>query len=365
MRKVYVLLLTVLFLACGREEESGDKKTTVTVEKVVREKVSIEDRYPASLVALREVELRADVTGYVTKIPVEDGQRVSKGQLLYEIDKSRYQAQLNQSSSRLRIAESNLKQAERDLSRYNKLREGNAIAGQVYDDALTSLENAQQEMVSAQAEVEDAETNLRYADIIAPFDGTIGFSSVRLGALVNPGQTLLNVISENDPMGVDFYAEERNLRYFLDQRENREEVLADSIFSINLPDGSSYPYPGVIENIDRAIDRRTGTLLIRLRFPNPDLVLKPGLSATLVVKSKDEETRLTIPQKALIERLGETYVYYVEDGKAKRANVTLGRRVRDKIIIQEGVDEGMELIIGGLQKVSEGDQINIKNNGEA
>lgn len=348
-------------VSCGREKEGEAPSVMVTVETVQKEQVHIEDRYPATTVALQEIELRADVSGYITNIHFEDGQRVKKGQLLYEIDKSRHQAQVDQSQSRMRIAKANLERFQRDVDRYEMLKEGNAIAGQIYDNALTDLSNAEQEMIAAQAAMDDAMTNLRYSDILAPFDGTIGFSVVRLGALVNPGQTLLNIISVDDPMGVDFYVPGKELQRFQEFSKDAEKVIQDSIFTIHLPDGSPYPFAGKIENIDRAIDRSTGTLMIRLLFPNPDLILKPGLSTTLVIKTAPEEASLTIPQKAKIERMGETYAYVVQEDLATEKRIKLGRRVKDRVIVEEGLEEGQQIVISGIQKIADGDKVQIKN----
>ncbi|MEX0882020.1 MAG: efflux RND transporter periplasmic adaptor subunit, partial [Cyclobacteriaceae bacterium] len=250
----------------------------------------------------------------------------------------------------------------RDLERYQKLREGNAIAGQVYDNALTDLRNAESELLAAQAQVDNDLTNLRYASIRSPFSGTIGFSSVRLGALVNQGQTLLNVISSNDPIGVDFFAGEKNLQKFQTMMENKNEIMSDSTFMIRMPDGHLHPYPGSLENMDRAIDRETGTIQIRLNFPNPDHVLKPGLSTNINIKANNGERVLTIPQKATMERMGETSVFVKEGETAHEKIIELGRKFKDRIIVIKGLNEGQEIIISGTQKLKDGDKITTQNN---
>lgn len=351
----------LVFLACGEDKITENQPTTVTVGKVLTEMVSLQQRYPASMVALKEVELRADVVGYITHIHVEDGARVRQGQVLYEIDRSRYQAQLDQAQSQLEIAKANQTRSERDIVRYEKLREGNAIAGKIYDDALTDIVSRQQELLSAQAAVSNAKTDLGYATIRAPFDGTVGFSSVRLGALVTPGQTLLNVISADDPMGMDFFADEKSLLEFMEIIKQPEEVLADSVFSLLLPNQELYPYPGTIETIDRAIDRGTGTVQIRLKFPNRDFSLKPGLNATLLYKRTLPGPQITVPQAALVERLGEVYVYIAESGEAKKITVKTGTKTKDRVVILEGLEPGKEVILGGVQKIADGDKIQIKN----
>jgi membrane fusion protein, multidrug efflux system len=361
IKKTLIGISMLIFLSCGEDKVTENQPTTVTVGDATLEMVTLEHRYPASVVALKEVELRADVVGYITQIHVADGQRVRQGQVMYEIDRSRYQAQLDQARSQLEIAKANQSRSERDIARYERLREGNAIAGKIYDDALTEMVSRQQEFLSAQAAVSNAETDLGYATIRAPFEGTVGFSSVRLGALVTPGQTLLNVISADDPMGLDFFADEKSLPEFMNLTGDTKALLADSTFSLLLPNQQRYPYLGTIETIDRAIDRGTGTIQIRLKFPNPDFSLKPGLNATLLYKRTLPNPQITVPQKALVERLGEVYVYIADNGTAKQITVETGSRTKDRIVIHKGLQPGQKVILGGVQKITDGDEIEIKN----
>jgi len=360
IKKITLGISMLVFLACAEDKVIEDQPTTVTVDEAISEMVSLQQRYPASMVALKEVELRADVVGYITQVQVADGERVHHGKVLYEIDRSRYQAQLVQAESQLEIARANQARSERDITRYEKLREGNAIAEKIYDDALTEMVGRQQELLSAQAAVSNAKTDLGYATISAPFAGTVGFSSVRLGTLVTPGQTLLNVISTDDPMGMDFFADEKSLIDFMKLVENPQELQLDSVFSLILPDQRRYPFPGSIETIDRAIDRGTGTIQIRLKFPNPDFALKPGLNATLIYTRTLTDPQITVPQKALVERLGEVYVYVADNGEAKQVTVKTGSKTQDRIVIQEGLQAGQQVIISGVQKIADGDKIQIK-----
>ncbi|WP_209330814.1 efflux RND transporter periplasmic adaptor subunit [Lunatimonas salinarum] len=359
--KIPAIFLCLLgIVSCTQETVRENPLTTVTVDLVKLESVTNEQTYPGTVVALKEVELRADVAGYVIDIPVKDGQQVRKGQVLYRIDQTRYTASLDQASSRLRIAQANHQRIQRDVSRYERLREGNAVAAQIYDDALTLLNNAEQELISAKAEVESAQVNLDYATIRAPFDGTIGFSSVRLGALVNPGQTALNVISSNDPIGLDFFADERSLPLFLEMQKNEELTMRDSVFRLTMANGNEYPLPGKIEIIDRAVDPGTGTIQIRLSFPNPDGTLKPGMSNRLTVHIPVAGQKLTVPNSALVERLGETYVFVAEEGEARQQRVQTGIKSNGRIVVEDGLSEGQQVVVAGIQRLSEGDPIQIK-----
>jgi len=356
------LVMVICFLFSCAEEEEEEQPIRVTTVAVTMEEVRFTRQYPASVVAMEEIDLRADVVGYVTGIHVKEGQKVKRGQLMYTIDQTRYEARREQAASALAIAEANFERIRRDVQRYETLMAENAIAVQIYDDARTNLQTAEQEVRAARSNLENALIDLRYASIHAPMDGTVGFSQVRQGSLVRPGETLLNTISKDDPIGVDFYPEERYLRKFV-QLEQSPSTERDSVFILRLPDGDMYPYAGKIEILDRAVDRNTGTIQIRLRFANPENILRPGLSANLIVKDEEPQQVLTVPQAAVIEQMGEFSVFVVENNKARQVKITTGRNVRDRTVVLEGLEEGQEIIVKGVQRVNDGEPVNAEKTG--
>jgi membrane fusion protein, multidrug efflux system len=353
----FMVLIMLCFIFSCAEEEEEEQPLRVTTVAVASEDVRFTQQYPATVVALEEIDLRADVVGYVTGIHVKEGQKVKRGQLMYTIDQTRYEARREQAASSLAIAEANYERIRRDVERYEKLMAEDAIAVQIYDDAMTNLRTAEQEVRAAQSNLDNALIDLQYASIHAPMDGTVGFSQVRQGSLVSPGETLLNTISKDDPIGVDFYPEERYLRKFV-QLEQSPTAERDSVFLLRLPDGEMYRYAGQIEILDRAVDRNTGTIQIRLRFSNPDNILRPGLSANLIVKDEEPLEVLTVPQAAVIEQMGEFSVFLVEDKRARQVKITTGRNVRDRTVVLEGLREGQEIIVKGVHRVNDGDPVN-------
>jgi membrane fusion protein, multidrug efflux system len=353
----FMVLIMLCFIFSCAEEEEEEQPIRVTTVAVASEDVRFTQQYPATVVALEEIDLRADVVGYVTGIHVKEGQKVKRGQLMYTIDQTRYEARREQAASSLAIAEANYERIRRDVERYEKLMAEDAIAVQIYDDAMTNLRTAEQEVRAAQSNLDNALIDLQYASIHAPMDGTVGFSQVRQGSLVSPGETLLNTISKDDPIGVDFYPEERYLRKFV-QLEQSPTAERDSVFLLRLPDGEMYRYAGQIEILDRAVDRNTGTIQIRLRFSNPDNILRPGLSANLIVKDEEPLEVLTVPQAAVIEQMGEFSVFLVEDNRARQVKITTGRNVRDRTVVLEGLREGQEIIVKGVHRVNDGDPVN-------
>src|SRR5690606_40339663 len=251
--------------------------TPVTIEVVTEEIVAGMDAYPGSVVPLNETDLRAEVSGYITAIFVADGASVSKGQKLYEIDRTRYEAAAQQAKAALAIAEANFDRIKRDVGRYRKLAEQDAIARQTLDYAETDLNNAEAQVASAKAALVTATTNLNRSTIVAPFSGTLGISQVRAGALVTAGSTLLNTISSTSPIAVDFAVNQRNIQQFVDLQK-QGNVEKDSVITLTFAGGTIYPQPGKITVIDRAVDANTGTITVRATFANPDGLLRAGMN---------------------------------------------------------------------------------------
>jgi membrane fusion protein (multidrug efflux system) len=303
------------------------------------------------------VEVRAMASGYVTGLYFEDGQRVRKGQRLYQIDQQQIQASVDQATANLRVAEANERLAQKDAERYQELDKNEAIAKQVLDNSLARLETAKLQVQAAQASVQQSRSGLKYTSVSAPISGIIGISQVQLGALVMTNQTLLNTLSTDDPMAVDFGVDQKEIVRFtklLAQNKNPR----DSTFQLTMPDGSRYPLDGKIELLDRAVDAQTGTIKTRLVFPNPNGMLKAGMTVNVRVKTDGSSTNsLLIPKKALVEQMGEYFVYVVQGDSVIQQKVQTGTTIRDQIVIREGLNEGAEIVTEGIQKLKNGSKV--------
>jgi len=360
----FLLLVTLLITGCKKKEaaDPAGNGIPVNVAEVKEEKVSFYASYPGSVVALSEVELRSEVSGFITGIYFKEGSFVKKGQKLYEIDRSKYIASYNQAKANVDIATANEEKARRNADRYTKLSEQDAIARQRLEDAMTDLQNAGLELVSAKAGLARAQTDLNYSLITAPFDGTIGISQVKMGSLVSPGQTLLNTISTDNPMGVDFVINEKELGNFQElSRTNRPKN--DSTFRISLPDKSLYREKGSIQVIDRAIDPQTGTIRIRLVFPNPDQRLRAGMSCIIHVLNTSDHEQLVIPARTLLEQMSEYFVFVVDSQKVKQTKVSIGAQFEDRVVVTAGLQKGQLIVTDGIQKLRNGAKVNVSQSG--
>jgi membrane fusion protein (multidrug efflux system) len=346
--------------SCGQKEDEKaagpPPATPVTLVAARTTDAVYYDEYPATVVALNNVELRSQVAGFITQIYFKDGDVVQKGKPLYEIDRRKYQAAYQQALAGLRSAQAVVQNAQVNLDRYQRLAQQDAIAKQIVDNAATSYSTAQAQVAQAQANVALARTDLDYSVINAPFTGRIGISQVRLGAQVSPGTTLLNTISAEDPMGVDFVIPDTDLSRFADLQ--RQGGRQDSTFRLVLPDGTRYGRPGKMLAIDRGVDQQTATVQIRVQFPNPKRELKDGMSTVLNVLNRQSGRRLVVPFKAVVEQMGENFVFIAGDSsKAVQRKVQLGPRLRDQIVIMNGIQDGDKVVTEGLNRLRDGGQI--------
>ncbi|MGD0340475.1 MAG: efflux RND transporter periplasmic adaptor subunit [Bacteroidales bacterium] len=337
--------------------KSEDNAIPVTVTEIKSGQAVFYNTYPANIVALKEVELRGQVGGYITGIYFTEGKTVHSGEKLYEIDRRKYQAAYEVAQSNVKIAEANLEKVKLDADRYTDLARQDAIAKQLFDHAMTDLNNAKQQVDAANSELIKAKTDFEYSLIKAPFNGTIGFSNVKPGALITPGQTLLNTISADDSLGVDFEVNENELRRFQNM-ENSLITKNDSTFRITLSDNSIYPYFGKISVIDRAVDPQTSSIRIRIIIPNKEKILKPGMSCKVKVLNATGK-QILIPLKAVMEQLGEYFVFTVHENKVAQVRVTLGARVTSNVIVLKGLNEGETIAVDGIQKLHDGSLIKI------
>jgi membrane fusion protein, multidrug efflux system len=355
-----VLIIIGISTSCkySGKDPHGRDPIQVNVYEVKKEKLMFYDSYPGTVIALNQVELRGQVSGYITRIFFNEGQWVKKGQKLYEIDRSTYEASYQQVKVNYEIANDNLLKAEQDAERYKELSDKDAIAKQRLDYALTDLQNAKLQVESAKAEMLKAQNNLDYSLIVAPFDGIIGISQVKVGNLITPGQTLLNTISSDSPMGVDFEIDEKELGRYV-TLEKTILTSKDSTFKILLPDNSIYPYKGSLSVIDRAVDPQTGTITVRIIFPNPKGTLRTGMSCRVEVMNENVGMQAVIPFKSVTEQMGEYFVYLADSSVARQARIKLGPRIDERVIVLSGLHAGNKIVVEGIQQLHEGMPIQI------
>ena len=387
-----IAFCSLMLCSCGEKKKEAPNPATmatpVNLYQVVPEKAVYYDRFPGTVVATMQVDIHAEVEGYVTAIFFKEGDHVKKGQKLYAIDDSKYRASYSQAQAGVTEALSNQDQAQKDADRYNYLNAHDAVAKQTVDHAMTTLSNAKNEVSSARQGLIKAQTDLNYSIIRAPFDGTIGISQVRLGTTVSAGQTLLNTISSDDPMAVDFVINE-NMIPRVARLKQQKPNPADSIFTLMLPGSVHYEQPGSIYTMDRGVNPLTGTITVRLIFPNPINILRTGMSCDVRIKSEDTAQQILIPSRAIVEQMGEYFVFIAKDtlipvadtakhkkdkaGEDKQQGpqlhalqrkVQLGPTIADKVIVRTGLQSGDSVIVDGVQRLRDGGLVTTANGGQ-
>lgn len=350
----------IFFLAsCGGPDKKAAMvmpPTSVNVATATEGSAIYYDKFPASVVSLSQVELRAQVSGYITGIFFKEGEVVQKGKPLYEIDRRKYEAAYRQAEASVMSAKANFNKAQKDADRYHRLSEQDAVARQTLDNAEAALETNRSQVAAAEAQLLAARTDLDYSYIKAPFTGRIGISQVKLGAQVSPGTTLLNTMSSENPIAVDFVVSETDIARF-SALQGKTINPEDSTFRLQLPDGTAYNERGKIIVIDRGVDNQTATIKVRIEFSNPKDVLKDGMSAVLRVLNTQSGDHVIIPYKAVIEQMGEFFVFVSKDTVAEQRKIHLGPRLRDQIVVLDGVNAGEKVITEGFQRLRDGGKI--------
>ncbi|MDO9372949.1 MAG: efflux RND transporter periplasmic adaptor subunit [Bacteroidota bacterium] len=350
------LLAMVVFASCKDKAPAGPPTpppAQVTLQEVSLTDAVYYDEYPATVTALNQVELRPQVSGFITGIHFKDGARVRKGQLLYSIDAQLYSANYQQAVANLNIQQANLSKAEKDANRFHELDKNDAVAKQLVDNADAALEVARKQVDASRANIQAVQTSVRYTRVSAPFDGLIGISSVKPGAAVTAGQTILNTVSSDRELAVDFSISQKEIYRFTNFMSD-QPIQSDSTFTLAFGN-DVYPYAGKLALLDRAVDPQTGTIKARLIFPNTKNLLVSGMNATVRVKNKASKASVMIPYKAITEQLGEFFVYVPGDSsKVSQRKVILGKQVGTNVIITDGLEQGEKVVVQGVQNLREG-----------
>ena len=271
------------------------------------------------------IVVRPEIAGRVAKIHFTEGQRVKTGAVLFSLDSSVQRAAL-------REAQATMENARRTSTRSEELARGDLIS-------RSELENAQAQLSVAEARVSSARAQLQKTSLVAPFDGVVGLREVSVGAYVNFGQALVNLV-RLDPMEVDFSLPESDLGL----------VKAGQPITVTVDALRGETFKGEVTAIDPMMDINSRSAKLRAQIDNDDYKLRPGLFARIVLGTGSNETALLVPEQALLQQ-GETrFVYIIVDGKAKRAEVKTGQRVPGKLEIVSGLKAGDQVITAGQGK---------------
>lgn len=351
-------LLLLLLAGCSPRSAIGPTPPTVEVTPATRGNVPIYQEWIGTLDGAINAQIRAQVSGYLVAQDYQDGERVRKGELLFEIDPRPFQAALDQAQGVLAQAEARMAKTELDVTRYAPLVKNRAISQEEYDDAVQANIETKAAVISARALVEQARLNLEFTRIASPIDGMPDIPKAQLGDLVGPASGELTTVSKTDPIKAYFSVSEQSYvnftRLFATDRD-RSEQLKNLEAKLILPDGSLYSKEGSILAIDRSVGETTGAIRVEAAFPNPNGSLRPGMFARVRVKTDYKRDAVLVPVRAVSELQGTYQIAWVDsDNKAHVQPVHIGERMGDLCIINDGIDSGQRVIVEGIQFVRDG-----------
>jgi membrane fusion protein (multidrug efflux system) len=305
--------------------------------------------------AVDTVEVRARVEGFLDKVLFREGQVVKTGDLLYQIEKIQFQAQVDQAKANLTAAEATTVNAQLQYSRNAELVKHSFSTQSLVDQQKADLDSARAKVMQMRAALTQAEVNLGYTDIRSPIDGRIGRTTYTVGNLVNPASGILATIVSQDPIYVLFPVSVRDLEAIRAARHESNGNLAKIEIRIRLSTGQDYPEHGVWNLTDPQVDQQTDTVIMRGLIPNSRGELIDGQFVTAVIRERREEPRLVIPQAALqVDQSG--YYTLVVDSRhmVEQRRVQTGPDLDTDVVITAGLHEGEKVITEGVQKVRPG-----------
>lgn len=335
------------------------------VATVTQADVPIIHEWIGVLDGLVNAQIRAQVTGYLLTQNYREGDPIKKGDLLFEIDPRPFQAASDQAKGLLAQAEARLGKTELDVKRYAPLVKDKAISQEEYDDAVQANLEAKAAVVSAKAQVEQAQLNLEFTKITSPIDGIASIARAQIGDLVGPATGELTTVSTVDPIKVYYNVTEQAYINFARQfntENDRYGRLRQLEIDLVLTDGTVYPLKGQIYAADRQIGLTTGALRVEALFPNPGNSLRPGEFARVRVKLDLKHDTLLVPQRCVSELQGNYQVSVVEpDNKIHIQPVRVGDRTGNQWVIEDGLHPGDRVVVEGTQKIREGVTVTTTN----
>jgi len=369
------VFLTVLWGGCqSRQQErssSAPPPPQVATVTVKPRSIMLTTELPGRTTAHRTAEIRPQVNGLIKKRLFIEGADVKAGDMLYQIDSASFQAALSNAEAAMVRSEANLPAIRSRVSRYDELRAEKAISQQDYDDATAQLKQAEADVQYWKAAVETARINLAYTRITAPISGRIGRSNVTEGAIVTAYQPMaLATIQQLDPIYVDVPQSTTDLlRIRRSRTAEGIDPQTDALRTVDLflEDGSAYSHAGELQFQDVTVDTSTGSVILRLVFPNPDHFLLPGMFVRAILKEGVKTDAILIPQQAVSRDTKGNPVALVVDGDdhVQQRMLTLDRAIDDQWLVSSGLDIGDRVVVEGLQKVRPGMAVRVLANPSA
>lgn len=359
---LYILpVISAIFLSSCKEEQQSAAPQAMPVQavKIESKPVELSFEYPARARGYKETEVRSRVGGILLKRNYIEGTKVNEGDILFLIDPEPYKAALHQAQGQLAQFEAQLKAAETQWERINKLYKERVVSEKSRDDALASMDSLKANVETAKAEVDSAQLNLDYTTVTAPISGITSLESLSEGSLVVANSSTLTSITQFDPIYIMFSFSDTELfklKTMVEQEIMKQPAKGEGGAEIKFPDGSIYEHKGAVNFINPTIDEKTGTVMLRAVFPNPDNKIMPQQFVRLILNGLNIPDAVTLPKEAVMQGAEGTFVYTVtEEGKVAATPVETGFTANNgEWIIEKGLKTGDIVITDSLLKIKIG-----------
>ena len=367
-KSLSTLALPLLLNACGGTADTSAQQAqgpapTVKVAQAIHRNTTEWDEYTGRVEAVSAVDVRARVGGHLEKVNFTAGEKVKKGELLFQIDPKPFQAQLNFATAELERAKTRHELAKNDLHRAENLFREKAISTEEFDSRSKGLQETAAAVASAEANVYTAKLNLEYSEIRAPISGRISREMITSGNLVNGGDSMvLASIVSTDPVYVYVDADEQSVLKYRRQAQQQGHGSADlkgTPVELAVADENDYPHQGRIDYVAPREDTATGTVTLRAVFANPDELLSPGFFARMRVRSGASYMALLLPDRAIATDQAQHFVWVIDqDNQAEYRKVVPGARIGQLRVISQGLQPGEWVVVDGLQKLRPHSKVN-------
>ena len=348
--------------ACGQSNTYvAPPPPKVTVAKPTEQKVTRYFEATGNAAAVNSANLVARVQGFLTEIKHADGAAVKQGQHLFTIEPEPYQLKLQQAQAAEASAEATAKQTEADFERQQELVQRQAASKAAFDNATANRDTAKARLLQAKADTKQAQINLDYTKVVAPFDGVVTARQVSIGELVGgSGTQVLATIVQLDPIWVNFSASERDVlrvRAELQRRGMTRNDMIGTEAEVGLQTDTGYPHKGKLDYIAPTVSASTGTLAVRALLRNPNAPLLPGYFVRVRVPL-DETPALLVPAVALGADQGGRYVLIVNtENIVEQRKVQVGPTVGEMAVIESGLQPDDRVVIAGILRATPGQKV--------
>jgi len=342
-------------------QQGASGPPAVNVITIETENVAPQYEFIGRIEAVQSVDLRSRVDGFIQDVTFQDGQQVARGDTLFLIEPNRYQAAVDAAAAELARAEADRELAQVEFERAQSLRNRGTGSQQNLDVARAALKGAEANVLAARASLDRAQVDLDDTRIKAPIDGRIGRTQITAGNYVNANSGALAQVMQLNPIRAVFSVSEREYLDTVQQYAGQsiEQINANFVPRVRLPNGELYEETGIIEFVDNRIDPTTGTIAIRALFANPDAFLLPGQFVSVIVNEGTEINRPVVPYQAVQQDRDGRFVLVVDsENVVSERRIEIGANTGDGWAVTEGLSGGERLIVSGFQKAKAGQPVN-------